>query len=266
MKKPRKSRTSTRRSRDFRLPQIEPTRLYRQIANLLSDRIDDGYFPAGSLLPAERDLAQQLGVSRTSVREALIALEVGGKVSIRVGHGVQILEATPQPGRAGVMGGSADLDIGPIQLMEARRHVELKATELAAVNRDQSNLEAMRRAIETQANARSVRAREYRAGDRDFHVEIAKAGGNAAYALLVADLWDFRCKPMFERFEELLTGPERLGQTAAEHRRIYDAIAEGDRIAARQAMKFHLDTVLALFSRGLGKDQKSLGLIPLRRK
>jgi len=253
MKQPRKSRASTNPPSDFRLPQIEPTRLYRQIANLLSDRIDDGYFPAGSLLPAERDLAQQLGVSRTSVREALIALEVGGKVSIRVGHGVQILEATPRAGRIGARSEPADLDIGPIQLMEARRHVELKTAELAAVNRDRSNLENMKRAIETQANAKSVRAREYRDGDRDFHVEIAKAGANAAYALLVADLWDFRRKPMFEKFEELLTGPERLKQTAAEHRRIYEAIAEGDRIAARQAMKFHLDTVLGLFSKGLGK-------------
>src|SRR5947207_8651478 len=112
----RKSHTSTKWSRDYPLPQIEPTRLYRQIANLLSERIDDGYFPAGSLLPPERDLAQQLGVSRTSVREALIALEVTGKVSIRVGHGVQILEATPQPGSV-ARNDSADLDIGPIHLM-----------------------------------------------------------------------------------------------------------------------------------------------------
>ena len=84
---------------DARLPQIESVRLYRQIADLLSERIDQGLFPIGTLLPAERELAQQLGVSRTSVREALIALEVGGKVSIRVGHGVQILEATPRPSR-----------------------------------------------------------------------------------------------------------------------------------------------------------------------
>ena len=63
--------------RDHRLPQIEPMRLYRQIADLLSERIDDGVFPVGSLLPAERDLAQQLGVSRTSVREELY--RAGGK-------------------------------------------------------------------------------------------------------------------------------------------------------------------------------------------
>src|SRR5580704_8240133 len=110
---------------DARLPQIETVRLYRQIADLLSERIEDGVFPIGTLLPAERELAQQLGVSRTSVREALIALEVAGKVSIRVGHGVQILQATPKPSPIERSGEDADADISPIQVMEARRHVEL---------------------------------------------------------------------------------------------------------------------------------------------
>ena len=237
--------------RDHRLPQIEPMRLYRQIADLLSERIDDGVFPVGSLLPAERDLAQQLGVSRTSVREALIALEVSGKVSVRVGHGVQILEAMPRRGR-GETAEISDGDIGPIELMEARRHVELKTAELAAVNRSQQNLQRLEQAIELQSRAKFVRAPEYRAGDRNFHVEIAKAGGNAAYALIIADLWDYCCKPMFEKFEELLTGPDRLGATVAEHRRILQAIAARDRLAARKAMKFHLETVLGAFSRGLG--------------
>src|ERR1700689_1531006 len=118
--------------RPLRLPQVEPVRLYRQIANLISEHIDRGLFPIGTLLPAERDLAQQLGVSRTSVREALIALEVAGKVSIRVGHGVQILEAIPRSAAVERAADVAEADIGPIQLMEARRHVELKTAELAA--------------------------------------------------------------------------------------------------------------------------------------
>jgi DNA-binding transcriptional regulator YhcF (GntR family) len=107
-------------SHGLRLPQVEPVRLYRQIAALISDRIDEGMFAVGSLLPAERDLAEQLGVSRTSVREALIALEVSGKVSIRVGHGVQILQATPRSDQIGSSVEVSDADISPIQMMEAR--------------------------------------------------------------------------------------------------------------------------------------------------
>jgi DNA-binding FadR family transcriptional regulator len=242
---------SSRPLRELRLPQVEPTRLYRQIAALIGERIDDGLFPVGTLLPAERDMAQQLGVSRTSVREALIALEVGGKVSIRVGHGVKILEATPRPNRADAHAGASDPGIGPIELMEARCHVELMTAALAALKRQPDNLERLDEAIRVQASARSTRAPAYRDGDRAFHLEIAKAGGNAAFALIVADLWDHCCKPMFEKFEELLIGPDRPEQTMTEHRRILAAIVAGDKIAARKAMKSHLDAVLRAFSCGL---------------
>ena len=135
------------RTGGLRLPQVEPVRLYRQIAALISDRIDEGLFPVGSLLPAERDLAEQLGVSRTSVREALIALEVSGKVSIRVGHGVQILQATPRLDRLGASADVSEGDIGPIQMMEARRLIEPRSAELAAVNRDAANLERIEKAL-----------------------------------------------------------------------------------------------------------------------
>jgi DNA-binding FadR family transcriptional regulator len=234
-----------------RLPQIESVRLYRQIADLLSERIDQGLFPIGTLLPAERELAQQLGVSRTSVREALIALEVGGRVSIRVGHGVQILEAIPQSIAAEAIPEIGEADIGPIQLMEARRHVELKVAELAATNRTEDNLERMRNAMDLQAEAKSSRAPQYRDGDRNFHVEIARAGGNAAYAVLVAALWNYRSKPLFKKFEELLVGPDRPAKTALEHAHILEAIANRDAAAARKAMRQHLDAVLRAFSRGL---------------
>jgi DNA-binding FadR family transcriptional regulator len=239
---------------EARLPQLEPVRLYRQIADLISDRIDQGLFPIGTLLPAERELAQQLGVSRTSVREALIALEVSGKVSIRVGHGVQILEAIPRSELIGGAAGIADMDIGPIQLMEARLHVELKTVELAAANRTDANLGRMRQAIELQARAESVRAPHYRDGDRNFHVEIARAGGNAAYAFLIASLWDHLSRPLFNKFEELLVGPDRPKKTIKEHQHIFDAVAGRDEAAAREAMQRHLDAVLSAFSRGLGDE------------
>jgi DNA-binding FadR family transcriptional regulator len=175
-------------------------------------------------------------------------------VSIRVGHGVQILEAMPQPDPAHLAAGMVEWDIGPIQLMEARLHVELKTVELAAANRTDANLKRMREAIELQAGAESVRAPNYRIGDRNFHVEIARAGGNAAYAFVVASLWDNLSRPLFNKFEELLAGPDRPAKTMQEHRRIFDAIAGSNKEAAREAMKLHLDAVLFAFSRGLGDE------------
>src|ERR1700761_3154471 len=110
------------------LPQIESRRLYRQIAELIGGYIDSGHYPPGTLLPAERELAQQLGVSRASVREALIALEVEGRVSVKVGNGVTVLDApradadgavaSPEPSRAYWS------DVGPLELLDARILVE----------------------------------------------------------------------------------------------------------------------------------------------
>ena len=70
------------------LETIEHRRLYRQVANQLRTLIEEGEFAPGARLPSERDLANQLGISRPTVREALIALEVEGKVRIRVGSGI----------------------------------------------------------------------------------------------------------------------------------------------------------------------------------
>jgi DNA-binding FadR family transcriptional regulator len=233
------------------LPQIEPVRLYRQIASLLSDKIEQGVFPIGTLLPAERDLAQQFGVSRTTVREALIALEVAGKVSIRVGRGVQILEATPRMPEIANVAEVADADLGPIQLMEARLHVEPWTAELAASARADTNLARMRRAMKVQEGAKSASSPQYRDGDMQFHVEIARASGNAAFAVIVGALWTYRSKPLFGKFEELLIGPDRPAHTMEEHRTIYEAIADRDGAAARRAMRRHLNAVLREFSRGL---------------
>src|SRR5258708_16138191 len=82
------------------LPTVEPLRLYRQIAGQIGALIDNGEFPAGSRLPAERELATLLGVSRTSVREAVISLEIAGRVEVRVGSGIFVA----QPGAAQIVG------------------------------------------------------------------------------------------------------------------------------------------------------------------
>ena len=245
------SATDEGRQTDIRLPQIESIRLYRRIADLLTTRIDQGLFPVGSFLPAERELAEQLGVSRTTVREALIALETIGRVSIRHGHGVQVLDAS-QPDHSPMVLADEEpiVDIGPIQVMEARRWVEPKTAEMAAIHHTEEHLERMRQAMQLQSQAPSARAVQYRDGDRKFHIEIARASGNPAYQILVSSLWEYRAKPLFRRFEELLVGPDRPVKTAREHQAIYDAIARRDAKAASRLMRVHLDAVLRAFIEG----------------
>src|SRR5258705_3845667 len=111
---------------------IEPRRLYRQIADQIRTLIKSGEFPAGARLPPERDLAKQLGVSRPSVREALIALEVEGLVEVRIGSGIYV-----QPGGiAKAMHGMHDAEAGPFELLRARYVIE---AECAAVPAQSAN-------------------------------------------------------------------------------------------------------------------------------
>src|SRR5690349_10982460 len=99
--------------------QIEPRRLYQLIADQIRGLIQGGKFPPGSRLPPERDLATQLGVSRPSLREALIALEIDGSVEIRMGSGVYVGN---QPLRAAAS--TAALGDSPSELMAARAALE----------------------------------------------------------------------------------------------------------------------------------------------
>ena len=108
---------------------IEPRRLYRQVADQLRQLIDSGEFAVGARLPTERELAVQLGVSRPTVREALIALEVDGRVRIRVGSGIYVL---PPRGRATGCRICAVPIAGPFEILKARALFEGAVAEEAA--------------------------------------------------------------------------------------------------------------------------------------
>src|SRR5690606_17830600 len=111
----------------------ESNRLYRQIAEQLRGLIAQGAFGAGERLPAERDLARQLGVSRPSVREALIALEVEGWVEVRTGSGIYVQPPRRRGrSRAPANGNGSGTDWGPLELMQARELVEGEVAALAA--------------------------------------------------------------------------------------------------------------------------------------
>jgi len=100
-------------------------RLYHTVANKLLEMIDSGVFPPGSRLPGERELAKRFGVSRVSIREAEIALQAQGRVEIKVGSGVYVLDQTNLP----VYGLPK---VGPFELTEARALYEGESAALAA--------------------------------------------------------------------------------------------------------------------------------------
>jgi DNA-binding FadR family transcriptional regulator len=226
------------------LEAIAPSRLYRQIADRISALIASGEFPPGSRLPPERDLADQLHVSRTSVREALIALELAGLIDIRMGSGIYV--KARKPSARALAATKAGEDPGPFEQLRARWLIEGETAALAARHASPADLKVLR---ELNRKLGAVKPEERVPPDRQFHVKIAEATGNSALALVVDFLWQLREGPLFAQIERHFHTPELSRQTIEDHAAIVDAIAAREAPRARRAMRAHLSRVTREFAR-----------------
>jgi GntR family transcriptional regulator, uxu operon transcriptional repressor len=225
------------------LQAVEPRRLYRQIADQIAQLIASGEYRPGARLPAERDLAISLGVSRASVREAIISLEMGGLVEVRVGSGIFVTAPVAQPAAAG------DAGPGPFELLQARKLIEGEIAAVAAARAAQPDLGSLRQCVERmQAHIENFAMRE--ASDREFHLGIAKATGNGSLELVVAGLWEQRAE-LWGRLQQHFHTPELARKTIRDHMAILSAIEARDPEAARAAMHRHIARVVREFQRGL---------------
>lgn len=214
---------------------IETRRLYQQIAQQLRQLILAGEFAPGSRLPAERELASQLGVSRPSVREALIALEVEGWVEVRTGSGVYVLERSAHTGER-----VPATEWGPLEVIRARRVVEGEIAALAAQNAEPAHIAGLHEALRSmQSDAQAGRAPLE--GDRAFHLTLAAACGNAVLADTVVHFWDARKGPLFERLGDYFETPASWLSAIEEHQSVLAAVSTGVADAARAAMQHHMD-------------------------
>ena len=235
------------------LQAIETQRLYRQIAGQLRALIAQGEFVQGQRLPAERDLALALGVSRPTVREALIALEVEGVIEVRTGSGIYVCPppTTARPGPKGKtpqrkVHKSAS-DWGPLEVLSARLLVESEVAALAAAQASRSQLNAMAAALK-QMQQEATRGEVPRNGDHAFHVAIAQACGNGVLTETVQHYWSVRDSTLFKRFGDYFENPVTWQQAIDEHERIYHALRAHDVSAARRAMQHHLRQAHKRFS------------------
>ncbi len=227
---------------------IEPRRLYRQIADQIRTLIGSGEFPAGARLPPERDLAKQLGVSRPSVREALIALEVEGLVDVRIGSGIYVLG----PATAAAGGNGSEVvhaEAGPFELLRARYVIESECAALAAKSAKKANVGAMEEALD-QMQREMGGERQPVAGDRLFHLRIAEATGNGALVAVVKMLWEERTGPLYKQLEHHYDSPALWKAAMDEHRAVLRAIVAKDPAAARAAMQRHLNGAYKRFNTG----------------
>ncbi|HNW02334.1 MAG TPA: FadR/GntR family transcriptional regulator [Burkholderiaceae bacterium] len=220
---------------------IEPRRLYRQIADQLRQLIQSGEFAVGSRLPSERDLAVKMGVSRPSVREALIALEVEGFIEVRMGPGIVVIS------RESVR--TLDNSAGPLEIIRARQLIECELAAVAARSTDNTLVGDLNEALREMESDIATGTLPI-AGDRNFHVRIAQASDNSALVSVVTQLFDERNGPLFARLGSHFEREATWKAAVNEHLAVVDAINRHDPDMARAAMSGHLEHSHERFSAG----------------
>lgn len=223
-------------------------RSYVGLAKQIYDLIASGDEAPGARLPSERTLAERFGVSRTQVREAIIALEVQGVVEVRVGSGIYVAGAVAKAADARAAAFELPRGPGPIETLRARAVVESGVAALAATERKDSDLDRIFAALRSMRESMDDKTAN-EAADREFHLSIARATGNDMLRLVVTAIWDnSRADPLWKKIEEHFHTPALRAASQEDHQVIFSAILAGDAEAARTAMHSHLARVIVEFT------------------
>jgi GntR family transcriptional repressor for pyruvate dehydrogenase complex len=218
---------------------VRSSRLYEQIVQQVEESIRKGVMKPGDQLPPERELAQQFGVSRTAVREAVKALREKGHVEAYPGRGTFITDGTSHAIRQ-----SLDRMIRIAQpegsgfLAEVREILEPEIASLAAVRADAQDIAAMREPIAVMDEAHKD-SDAFIEADLDFHLALAEAAANPLILSLIDSIVGLLREQRMRIF--LVEGGPERGQY--HHKRILEAIEHHDPVGAREAMKAHLRQV-----------------------
>ena len=216
-----------------RLPSLG---IKERVAGQLRSLIEAGSLHAGERLPSERELAEQLGVSRSTVREAVQFLGALGLVEIRHGSGTFVRADGDLPSEWLQWTKRHQVEVH--ELLEVRRGLEAVAAELAAERKHE--LEAMQEALaDMEAALDGPDVPGLVEADLSFHTALAAASGNTALHHLAESLG----RELLRERGAIWNEPGRPERSLREHRRIYDAVRAGDTLGARTALVDHLHSV-----------------------
>lgn len=212
--------------------------LYEQLVEHLRAYVVEAELSAGDRLPSERELSERLGVSRASLRQAIVALEVQGILEVKHGEGTFLRTARMDTLPIADL---ADLKRRLPDILDAREAIEVKLAELAAERRTESDLATLNAALlKMQQEIDSGTTGQQ--GDQDFHQSVVLAAHSAVlarmYTLLLKDI-----ELLSHETADQIGTPETLLE---QNRRIGDAIAAGQGSVAATAMKDHLRTMAHL--------------------
>ncbi|UTA48645.1 FadR family transcriptional regulator [Simiduia sp. 21SJ11W-1] len=232
------------------LQTVKAERLYLKVAEQLSGLIADGSIKPGDRLPSERVLADKLGVSRPTIREAMIALEISGVIEIRTGSGIYATKKQAQQPQLEL----GDKGVGPFEILEIRFIVESEACALAAARITPEQVAALKVALaEMEEEEKRPDASEQ--ADWKFHRIIAEATQNSAVISIVNWLWELRNKSeLSTAFMERLRGGG-VHPSIEDHKKIILALEQRNPEKARAAMRNHIDNATTAAATYFGKTE-----------
>jgi len=212
-------------------------RLYQDLARKLIAELRSGKYAVGDRLPAERELAVIHDVSRPTVREAIIALEVQGLVEVRIGSGAYVMRLPGQDDTA------PGFDVSAFELTEARLLFEGEAAALAATQVTDDDLAEIGQLVDEIARE-NLDPKGTDNADRAFHLAIARATRNKAVHDAVERLWNLRYTSPEAALLHAKARTANVIPVVEEHSAILQALKDRDPAAARAAMRAHLSAVL----------------------
>lgn len=221
---------------------VSPQRPYQEVGEMLRNMITQKQVAVGERLPPERELAQQLNVTRTLVREALIMLELEGLIEVRRGAGIYVINDTPV---SRALAHSASNDAGPFEMLQARQLLESNIAEFAALQATREDIVKMRQALALEERELAqATVDQSEDGDRNFHLAIAEATHNSMLVELFKQSWQWReDNVMWSQLHRHLVDSDYRRQWLEDHKKILAALIKKDARAAKQAMWQHLENV-----------------------
>lgn len=241
------------------LKPIKPRRISDQVFEQLKDLIFRGRLKPGEQLMTERELAQALGVSRPTVREAINKLVAIGLLEQRQGQGTFVsLSAASSAGNplSAVMGGE---EVRLEDLLEVRLGLECNAVALAARRATEEDIRELQRSLE-EMTADIAEGRLGSDADVSFHMAIAYASKNIVQVHIMRSFYNFLFYGIKENILRLYSSPDDFRKIASQHAEIVEAIRRHDPEAAFDAMKNHINFVLDFFSKEGGERVRFCGI------
>ncbi len=216
-------------------------KLYQKIAAQYKQQIQSGQYAVGDMLPAERVISEQMDVSRTVIREAMIMLEVEGFVEVRKGSGIRVISQSGNSDKSSEILSPYDEFIktcGPFELLQARQLFESSIAEFAAIQATKKDLVEL---MKIQENAKDDDYLRDSHWDQQFHIQLARCTQNSA----IVHIAEMLCKnrennPYWKKLHEHIAD-NQISSWCSEHDLIVQALIKGDSKAAKHAAWMHIE-------------------------